>query len=65
MRKILFSQTDFLPWEILSIKKLEIDKTKPTFVISVLKVGYWVDLVFSNSNFFINKISQGRNRFMV
>ena len=55
-----FSQTDFLPWEFLLIKKLEIEKTKPTFVISVLKVQYLVGFVFSKSNFFINKISQGR-----
>ena len=49
----------------LLIKKLEIEKTKLTFVISVLKVVCYVGLVFSNSNFFINKISQGRNWFVV
>ena len=32
-KKVLFSPTDFLPWEILLIKKLEIEKTKTTFVI--------------------------------
>jgi hypothetical protein len=41
---------------ILSMKKLEIKKTKATFIISVLKVG----LVLSNSKKFINKSSQGR-----
>ena len=44
--------------DVLVIKKLEIEKTKPNFIISVLKVEYQVDLVFSNSDFFINKISQ-------
>ena len=28
--KVLFSQTDFLPWEILLIKKLDFEETKPT-----------------------------------
>ena len=37
---IFFLQTDFLPWEFLLIKKLEIEKTKTTFIISVLKVVY-------------------------
>ena len=38
------------------MKKLDIEKTKPTFIISVLKVEYWVVLVSSISNFFSNKI---------
>ena len=59
-RRYFFLQTDFLTWEILLIKKLEIEETKPTFLISVLKVEYQVRLVFSKSNFFITKISQGR-----
>ena len=42
------------------LKKLEIEKTKTTFIISVLKVVYLLVLVFSISNFFINKNSQGR-----
>ena len=43
--------------DILAMKKLEIEKTKPTFIISVLKVDIIkVGLVFSISNFFINKI---------
>ena len=35
-------------------------RTKTTFIISVLKVVYLVGFVFSNSNFFITKSSQGR-----
>ena len=42
------------------VKKLEIEKTKTTLIISVLKVVYYVVLVFSISNFFISKNSQGR-----
>ena len=41
------------------MKKLEIEKTKPTFVISTFKTDIiTVDLVFSISNFFINKIAE-------
>jgi hypothetical protein len=43
------------------IKKLEIEKTKPTFVISVLKVECLVVLVSSISNGFINKMSLANN----
>ena len=40
------------------MKKLEIEKTKPTFIIAVLKVDIIkVGLVFSISNFFITKTS--------
>ena len=39
---------------------MEIEKTKTTFMISVLKIVYFVVLVFSISNFFTNKNSQGR-----
>ena len=35
-----FHEHIFLPWEFLLIKKLEIEKTKTTFIISVLKVVY-------------------------
>ena len=39
------------------MKKLEIEKTKPTFIISVLKVDIIkVGLIFSISNFFITKM---------
>ena len=58
----IFSFTNRVPsLRTLLIKKLEIEKTKSTFIISILKVIYYVDLVFSNSKFFINKSSQGRN----
>ena len=40
---------------------MEIQKTKPTFIISVLKVECWVGLVFFNFNFFINKISHAND----
>ena len=43
--------------DILVMKKLEIEKTKPIFIISVLKVEYWVVLVFSISNFLTKKTS--------
>ena len=39
------------------MKKLEIEKTNPTFIMSVLKVEYSVILVSSISNFFINKMA--------
>ena len=35
---LVFSQTDFLPREFLLMKKLEIEKTKTTFIMSVLKL---------------------------
>ena len=34
------------------MKKLEIEKTKPTFITSILKVEFLVGLVFSIFNFF-------------
>ena len=37
------------------MKKLEIEKTKPTFFISVVKVEHLMVLVSSISNFFTNK----------
>ena len=39
------------------MKKLEIGRTKPTFIISVLEVEPKVVLVSSISNFFTNKTS--------
>ena len=36
----IYFALNFLPWEFLLIKKLEIEKTKATFIISVLKVVY-------------------------
>ena len=44
------------------MKKLEIEKTKPTFIISVLKVDIIkVGLVFSISHFFITKTPLANN----
>ena len=44
------------------MKKLEIEKTKPTFNISTFKTGMIkVSLVFSISNFFIAKTSLANN----
>ena len=43
--------------DVLLMKKLEIEKTKPTFIVPVLKVDKWVVLVSSISNFFTNKTS--------
>ena len=44
------------------MKKLEIEKTKPTFVISTFKTDIIkVGLVFSISNFFIAKTSLANN----
>ena len=59
-KKVFFFALNFLPWELLLIKKLGFEKTKTTFVISVLKVVYYVVLVFSITNIFINNNSQGR-----
>ena len=42
---------------VLAMKKLEIEETKPTFIISVSKVEYWVVLLSLISNFFINETS--------
>ena len=43
------------------MKKLEIETFFTIYVgLSVLKVVYWLGLVLSNSNFFINEKSQGR-----
>ena len=47
------------------MKKFEIEKTKPTFIISVLKVVYWVGLVYRISNFNINENSQGKKLFYI
>jgi hypothetical protein len=36
----IFFLIHLFPRDVLVIKKLEIEKTKPTFIISVLKVEY-------------------------
>ena len=44
------------------MKKLQIEKTKPTFIISIFKTDIIkVGLVFSISNFFIAKTSPANN----
>ena len=62
-KKVFYFALNFLPWEFLLIKKLDFEKTKPTwystFKTDITKVG----LVFSISNFFINKISNA-NKWM-
>jgi hypothetical protein len=56
----IFFALNFLPWEFLSVKKLEIEKTKTTkyttFKTDIIKVI----LVFSISIFFTNENFQGR-----
>ena len=42
------------------IKKFDIEKTKPTFIISVLEILHLVVLFFLIPNFFNDKNSQGR-----
>ena len=61
-KKVFFFFIHLLARDILVMKKLEIKKTKPTFIISVLKVDIIkVGLVFSISNFFIAKTSLAKN----
>ena len=61
----IFFALNFLPWDFLLIKKLEIGKTKTTkyttFKTDIIKVV----LVFLISNFFTNKNSQGRKLSLV
>jgi hypothetical protein len=52
--------TQFPSLGFFLVKKLEIEKTKTTFIQSVLKVVYCLVSVFLIFNFFINKNSQGR-----
>ena len=48
--------------DVLVIKTLEIEKTKPTFIISTFKTDIIkAGLVFSISNFFITKTSLANN----
>ena len=48
--------------DVLAMKKLEIEKTKPTFIISVLKVDIIkMGLVFLISSFFITKTPPANN----
>ena len=57
-KQLLLKLLQLFARDVLAMKKLEIEKTKPTFIISVLKVDIMkVGLVFSISNFFITKTS--------
>ena len=64
-KKVFCNALNFLPWDFLLIKTLDFEKTKAikyiTFKSDVIKVV----LVFSISNFFINKISQGRKMYLL
>ena len=59
-KQVFFFALNFLPWEFLFIKKLEIEKTKTTQYTTFKTDRIKVVLVFSISNFFTNKKSQGR-----
>ena len=37
----IFSLLHLFARDVLAMKKLDIEKTKPNFIISVLKVEYW------------------------
>ena len=64
-KKVFFFALNFLPWEFLLIKKLEIEKTKTTQYTTFKTDRIKVVLVFSISNFFTNKKSQGRKLSLV
>ena len=51
----IFFLIRLLARDILVMKKLEIQKANPTFIISVLEVEYQVVLVSLISNLFTNK----------
>ena len=62
LQEIIFFLLQLFARDILVMKKLEIEKTKPTFIASVLKVDILkVGLVFSISNSFITKTSLANN----
>ena len=56
----IFFALNFLPWEFLLVKKLEIKKTKTTKYTTFKTDIKKVVLVFTISNFFNNENSQGR-----
>ena len=39
-KKVFFSHSDYLHDGVFSMKKLKIEKTKPTFVVKTFKVVY-------------------------
>ena len=61
----LFLWTDLLSGAVLLMKKLEIEKTKTTFIISEFNFVYQVVLVFSNFDFFTNKTAQRKKSDLV
>ena len=62
-KKVFYFALNFLPWEFLSIKKLDFEKTKTTYYITFKTDMIKVVLVFSFSNLFTNKKSQGRKKY--
>ena len=56
----IFFALNFLPWEFLLVKKLEIEETKTTNYTIFKTDIITVVLVFSISNFFNNENSKGR-----
>ena len=52
-----------LPWEFLVTKKLEIEKNKATFIISVLKVVNYMGLFFQIPTFLLTKVLREGNLF--
>ena len=55
------NRTQFPSLGIFVSKKVGNQKNKTTFIISVLKVVYWMVLVFSISNFLLIKIPREGN----
>ena len=58
-KKVLFSRTDFLPWEILLRKGLDLEMYIAINISHPDSKGVTTNKFLPN-NFFINKISQGR-----
>ena len=53
LREDIFFLIHLFAIDVLVMKKLEIEKVKPNFIISVLKVDLELVLVSSISNFFL------------
>ena len=51
-KKVFFFLVHLFARDVLVMKKVEIEKAKPIFIISVLKVEYLVVLISSISKFF-------------
>ena len=62
VKQLLLKLLQLFVRDVLAMKKLEIEKAKPTFIISVLKVDIIkVGKFFSISNFFITKTPLANN----